>query len=493
MGGKVTTYVSATAIDASTLFDITYEISAGVFQSQKADLALLNSVISGTNLATANLVSDLQARTYSLFGDTSSEELAFQNNSGVKSLVINGAGDVYNRGAGAASGATVFGLNAGRLMTSKNNTVFGENGLSNLTTGADNVAIGFDAGVVADDASLVETNNTSVYIGKNVKPSLDGNSNEIIIGYNSVGNGTNTVTIGNSSIVDNYLYGGLTVSGLSGVGDRNIGVDANGKLKEFTVSSVDTYVDAATYNSVGSLLTLSHNEAVPDVIVDLSDLKDSTFYNSDGTILGNRTILSSGTNTTWDGGNIIAKSDGVNDNGFSLNTSLDVFRGGLSYDVSLDTGVLELSNASGSYMFASDGFVGVGTVFQVGTEKLRVNGETFIGSSSAKTQITGNGVFIDAGGTTNANNFSVENDVDGKYFVVTSSGGDGRVGINNSSPDITSLLDLTNTTKGLLIPRMTTTQKNAISSPADWLMVIDITLGKICFYNGSAWETVTSS
>ena len=37
--------------------------------------------------------------------------------------------------------------------------------------------------------------------------SADGTDNEIVIGYNAIGKGSNTVTIGNSSITDNYFKG----------------------------------------------------------------------------------------------------------------------------------------------------------------------------------------------------------------------------------------------------------------------------------------------
>lgn len=43
------------------------------------------------------------------------------------------------------------------------------------------------------------------------------------------------------------------------------------------------------------------------------------------------------------------------------------------------------------------------------------------------------------------------------------------------------------TTKGFLPPRMTTTQKNAIASPAAGLMVYDTTLNLISVYNGTTW------
>jgi hypothetical protein len=61
-----------------------------------------------------------------------------------------------------------------------------------------------------------------------------------------------------------------------------------------------------------------------------------------------------------------------------------------------------------------------------------------------------------------------------------------------ADPDASAVLDVDSTTKGLLLPRMTTTQKNAISTPAAGLMVYDITLNKVCVYTGSAWETITS-
>lgn len=53
-----------------------------------------------------------------------------------------------------------------------------------------------------------------------------------------------------------------------------------------------------------------------------------------------------------------------------------------------------------------------------------------------------------------------------------------------------SLLTLNSTTRGILIPRMTTTQKNAIVAPATGLLVYDLTLGAFNVYNGSAWVSV---
>jgi hypothetical protein len=61
-----------------------------------------------------------------------------------------------------------------------------------------------------------------------------------------------------------------------------------------------------------------------------------------------------------------------------------------------------------------------------------------------------------------------------------------------TTPNASSVLDIESTTKGILFPRMTTTQKNAISSPATGLVVYDTTLNKLCVRTESAWETLTS-
>ena len=55
-----------------------------------------------------------------------------------------------------------------------------------------------------------------------------------------------------------------------------------------------------------------------------------------------------------------------------------------------------------------------------------------------------------------------------------------------------SILTMESTTQGVLFPRMTTTQKNAIASPATGLVVYDTTLNKLSVRTALTWETVTS-
>jgi len=68
----------------------------------------------------------------------------------------------------------------------------------------------------------------------------------------------------------------------------------------------------------------------------------------------------------------------------------------------------------------------------------------------------------------------------------------GNILINTTTNLPSSKLTIESTTQGVLFPRMTTTQKNAIASPATGLVVFDTTLNKLCVRGASAWETITS-
>ena len=68
----------------------------------------------------------------------------------------------------------------------------------------------------------------------------------------------------------------------------------------------------------------------------------------------------------------------------------------------------------------------------------------------------------------------------------------GQVGIGTTTPDASSILDLSSTTKGMLIPRMTTAQRNAIGTPVSGLMIYNTSTSAFNFYTGSAWTTLFS-
>ena len=61
-----------------------------------------------------------------------------------------------------------------------------------------------------------------------------------------------------------------------------------------------------------------------------------------------------------------------------------------------------------------------------------------------------------------------------------------QVGINNTNPDTTSVMDLKSITKGFLLPRMNSSERSIMTSfgntPANSLMVFDTDKKKFFFY-----------
>jgi len=69
----------------------------------------------------------------------------------------------------------------------------------------------------------------------------------------------------------------------------------------------------------------------------------------------------------------------------------------------------------------------------------------------------------------------------------------GSVIANGTSINASAVLQADSTTKGFLPPRMTTTEKNAIASPATGLVVFDTTLNGIGVYDSTAWRQLATT
>ena len=168
----------------------------------------------------------------------------------------------------------------------------------------------------------------------------------------------------------------------------------------------------------------------------------------------------------------------------------------------LQIGVNGSISATTSTYFATTGNVLIGTATDAGY-KLDVNGtarfqsDVTVANSLMKMYVTGGAIrFEQQGGAgfpigfmQNGNfyqyidqatlNIAFRND----YSFVMTTG-------NTSTINASAKMQIDSTTKGFLPPRMTTTQKNAIASPATGLMVYDTTLNLISVYNGTTWITL---
>lgn len=79
------------------------------------------------------------------------------------------------------------------------------------------------------------------------------------------------------------------------------------------------------------------------------------------------------------------------------------------------------------------------------------------------------------------------------FFLATTQLVQAQVGIGTITPAPSSALDVTSTTRGVLIPRMTAVQRTAIAAPAEGLMVyqLDAPVGLWMFISG-AWVRMTN-
>lgn len=75
-----------------------------------------------------------------------------------------------------------------------------------------------------------------------------------------------------------------------------------------------------------------------------------------------------------------------------------------------------------------------------------------------------------------------------KVFSQNTFPASGSAGIGTTTPNASALLEITSTSKGLLVPRMTKTQRDAILSPATGLLIYQTnnTAG-FYYFNGSSW------
>ena len=118
----------------------------------------------------------------------------------------------------------------------------------------------------------------------------------------------------------------------------------------------DDLLDISNTEDGGSTYNESQKATINELIAYIN-ANAETLYNADGTLSGNRIISAANLITTFDGGSLSIKSDGINDNAYFIFNDSAVLRGGIGYDVSLDSATFDFIDALGSYFKGSDGEV----------------------------------------------------------------------------------------------------------------------------------------
>jgi len=331
------------------------------------------------------------------------------------SLLVNSTGTentAVGRSALANStntGNTAIGRSALASATSgANNTAIGRSSLSALTTASNNTALGWDAGKLVTAGSNNTTSNNSLYLGVDARPSLNGNTNEIVIGYQSRGNGSNTVTLGNASILTTILQGAVGIATTAPA--RSLHVASLGSL----TPNVRLSGPSADNGYAGYLEITSNNS---------TSINYQIYAKSTGFITS-----TTGTQGIWNFGYSGGAGIEATLSGKILASSLGFFvRGETGLDLNLG------SNNSNNRLIIKSATANVliGTTVD-GGYKLRVNGTGYFDST----------IF----GATN-------------------------LAIGTITPDASAKVQVDSTTQGVLIPRMTSAQRIAIVAPAIGLLV----------------------
>jgi hypothetical protein len=194
---------------------------------------------------------------------------------------------------------------------------------------------------------------------------------------------------------------------------------------------------------------------------------------------------------------------------------------GVSGAIQFSNGSAFASDATNLFWDDTNNRLGVGTNTPTATVQIKGSGSTFgttavLVQNSAGTQllsITNDGGIITrsnvALGTGSSGNINVQDAQitssvfdffninvyqSGAYtslFRLIGNNGIGQISIGTTTPHSSAKLQINSTVAGFLTPRMTTTERNAISSPAAGLMIYNTTTAKLNVFT-TAWEAITS-
>lgn len=258
-------------------------------------------------------------------------------------------------------------------------------------------------------------------------------------------------------------------SGTSGlrISTTDLGIQ-DGELNIDNISATDN-TDLRINSGTGQESSISLNSGTSGLRISTSDTQPDTLLisNTDGTI-DTRMLLNSGT---------------------GQESSISLRSGSTeSYSITADgTNFAVAVNGTDKLVVEPAGNVGIGIANPDGTYALDVGGAIH----SSGVIRSGNSIIIDGVlyeiTTDDRIAFKVNST---EYMRLVSTG---EIGIGTATPSSSSALDITSTTKGILIPRMTTVQRTSIASPALGLLVFDTDVNGFFYHNGTVWTNITTS
>jgi hypothetical protein len=342
----------------------------------------------------------------------------------------------------------VANVTSGWLNSGNWNTSFGYNAIQTTATGDRNTAIGHTA------LNALTSGRFNTAIGHNSMRLMATGIENTALGYNALQSAT--------SAGGNVAIGSRTLE--SSTGSNNTAVGYRSMLSTTTGGSNSSYGYQAGY----SISTGSNNACFGFAALASNSTSGSNSAFGDQSL--NKTTGAQ--NTGIGQGAAYYSTTGNNNTSVGNNASFNLTTGANN---------TTLGTFAGRYLYASSNnvYLGYGA------------GDNFQHNAGDKNLLVGYNAFpaVYAG----SNQLNLGNVLWGSGCSGTGQTAAGSLSVGVTAPDASALLDLTSTTKGLLLPRMTTTQINAIATPAAGLTVYNTTLALICFYNGTAWQKVTAT
>jgi len=137
------------------------------------------------------------------------------------------------------------------LTSGSDNIAIGRAALFNITTSSSNIALGTNAGrFIANGSTVATVVDNSIFLGTNSYPQANSQTNQIVIGYQTTGLGSNTTIIGNSSTTTAAIYGNLLLGTTTDSGYK-LDVSGTGRFTGALTSSSSVQADGS---SVGFLI-----------------------------------------------------------------------------------------------------------------------------------------------------------------------------------------------------------------------------------------------
>ena len=207
-------------------FQASYNVGVGASAFTSNTSGNYNTAVGASSLySNTSSANNTAVGYYALYSNISGYNTAV----GAASLYSNISGD-YNTAVGASSLYS--------NTSSDNNTALGYYALYNNKAGSNNVAVGIRAGNLVSAGSALTKPTNSIFLGAETKAQLDDQTNQIVIGVNAIGAGSNSVVLGNTSITKTLLRGDIGIGTSSPATKLHIYDASSGPI--ITLSGLDT-------------------------------------------------------------------------------------------------------------------------------------------------------------------------------------------------------------------------------------------------------------